>query len=109
MSAPAPSSSARPPRLRLVRSSLRPVGGADADAEWRRVAAAILAITWEVSRHMRELRFGRVHEGLDERREMLGLMRAMPLDANGRACLRSLEEAALESERCIAAMTGKSR
>jgi hypothetical protein len=36
-------------------------------------------------------------------------MRTMQLDANGRSALRSLDEAALESERAIAAMMGKSR
>jgi hypothetical protein len=36
-------------------------------------------------------------------------MRSMQLDANGRACFRSLDEAALESERAIAAMMGKNR
>jgi hypothetical protein len=50
-----------------------------------------------------------VHEELSERRELLGLMRSMQLDANGRACYRSLDEAALESERAIAAMMGKDR
>jgi len=43
------------------------------------------------------------------RRELLGLLRSMPLDANGRCCLRSLDEAALESERAIAAMMGETR
>jgi hypothetical protein len=109
MSAPAAGSRSHRPQLRLVQSSLRPLGALDPRAEWRRVAAAILAITWEVSRHLRDQRFSRVNEDLDERREMLGLMRAMPLDAEGRACLRSLEAAALESERGIAAMTAKSR
>jgi len=40
---------------------------------------------------------------------LLGFMRAMQLDANGRAALRALDEAALESERAIAAMMGESR
>jgi hypothetical protein len=97
------------PHLRLVRSSLRPVTPAEPDAGWRRVAAAILASTWDVTRYLREQRWGRVHEELSERRELLGLMRSMQLDANGRACYRSLDEAALESERAIAAMMGESR
>jgi len=94
------------PHLRLVRSSLAPVAPTERDAGWRRVAAAILASTWDVTRFMREQRWGRVHEELTERRELLGLMRAMQLDAQGRACYRSLDEAALESERAIAAMMG---
>jgi len=95
-----------PPYLRLVRTSLQPVAPSAPDAGWRRVAEAILASTWDVTRFMREQRWGRVHEELSERRELLGLMRAMELDANGRACYRSLDEAALESERAIAAMMG---
>jgi hypothetical protein len=98
-----------PSHLRLVRSSLQPVAPAASDAGWRRVAAAILASTWDVTRHLREQRWGRVHEEISERRELLGLMRAMQLDAQGRACYRSLDEAALESERAIAAMMGESR
>jgi hypothetical protein len=82
---------------------------AEADNGWRRVADAILASTWDVMRYLREQRWGRVHEELSERRELLGLMRSMPLDANGRCCFRSLDEAALESERAIAAMMGESR
>jgi hypothetical protein len=105
-----PASQARhPPRLRLVHSSLAPVSPAAPDSGWRRVAAAILASTWDVTRHLREQRWGRVHEEMSERRELLGLMRAMQLDANGRTCFRALDEAALESERAIAAMMGKSR
>jgi len=103
-----PASQARHPHLRLVRSSLQPASSTEA-AGWRRVADAILASTWDVSRHLRDQRWGRVHEELCDRRELLGLMRAMQLDANGRSALRSLDEAALESERAIAAMMGKSR
>ena len=95
------------PHLRLVRSSLQPVAPAEPDAGWRRVASAILACTWDVTRYLREQRWGRVHEELSERRELLGLMRAMQLDATGRSCFRSLDEAALESERAIAAMMGR--
>ena len=103
-----PASQARHhPHLRLVRSSLHPVAPSEADAGWRRVASAILASTWDVTRFMREQRWGRVHEELSERRELLGLMRSMQLDAHGRACYRSLDEAALESERAIAAMMGR--
>jgi hypothetical protein len=92
------------PHLRLVRSTLQPVTPTEPDAGWRRVASAILASTSDVMRFLREQRWGKVHEELSERRELLGLMRSMQLDANGRACCRSLDEAALESERAIAAM-----
>ena len=97
------------PHLRLVRSSLQPVAPAEPDAGWRRIASAILASTWDVTRFMREQRWGRVDEELNERRELLCFMRSMQLDANGRNCLRSLDEAALESERAISSMMGKSR
>jgi hypothetical protein len=105
-----PASQARhTPHLRLVHSSLQPVSPAAAASGWRRVADAILASTSDVTRHLRELRWGRVHEEMSERRELLGLMRSMQLDANGRSCFRSLDEAALESERAISAMMGKNR
>jgi hypothetical protein len=108
MSVPA-SQLRRTPHLRLVRSSLAPMAPAESDSGWRRVAAAILASTWDVTRFLCEQRWGRVHEELSERRELLGLMRSMQLDATGRACYRSLDEAALESERAISSMMGKSR
>lgn len=98
-----------PPHLRLVHSSLQPVAPAASDAGWRRVADAILASTWDVTRFMREQRWGRVHEEISERRELIGFMRSLQLDANGRAALRALDQAALESERAIAAMMGESR
>jgi len=105
-----PASQARhPPHLRLVRSSLHPVSPAEPDAGWRRVATAILTSTWNVSRYLREQRWGRVHEEISDRRELLGFMRSLQLDANGRTALRALDEAALESERAIAAMMGESR
>ena len=107
MSVPA-SQVRHPPHLRLVRSSLHPVAPSEADAGWRRVASAILASTWDVTRFMREQRWGRVHEEISERRELIGFMRSLQLDANGRAALRALDQAALESERAIAAMMGKS-
>ena len=105
-----PASQARhPPYLRLVRSSLQPGSPAEPDAGWRRVAAAILTSTWNVSRFLHEQRWGRVHEEISERRELIGFMRSLQLDANGRAALRALDQAALESERAIAAMMGESR
>ena len=105
-----PASQARhPPHLRLVRNSLQPVSPAEPDAGWRRVATAILTSTWNVSRYLREQRWGRVHEEISDRRELIGFMRSLQLDANGRAALRALDQAALESERAIAAMMGESR
>jgi hypothetical protein len=95
--------------LRLVHSSLAPVAPTETDSAWRRVASAILASTWDVSRFVREQRWSRVNEEIGDRRELLGLMRGMQLDPNARSCLRSLDEAALESERAIATMMGKSR
>ena len=94
------------PQLRLVRGSLRQLTETT-EGGWRRVASAILGSTWDVSRHLGEQRWGRVNEELSERRELLALMRAMQLDVDGRSCLRSLEEAAHESERAIAAMMGR--
>jgi hypothetical protein len=108
MSVPAPHTRHHP-HLRLVRSSLHPAAPAEADSGWRRVASAILASTGDITRHLCEQRWGRVHEEISERRELLGLMRSMQLDATGRCCFRSLDEAALESERAIAAMMDKSR
>lgn len=109
MSAFISSARSQRPYLRLVRSSLAPLAQAEADNGWRRVAAAILASTWDLSRHLCEQRWGRVTEELSDRRELIDLMRAMQLDVTGRSALRSLDEAALESERAIAAMMGKSR
>ena len=100
---------ARRPHLRLVRSSLARVVPPESETGWRRVATAIITSTWNVSRYLREQRWSRVHEEISERRELLGFMRAMELDANGRAALRALDQAALESERAIAAMMGGSR
>ena len=42
---------------------------------------------------------------MDERRELLTLMQRMYLDADGRRCLLSLEQATHESELAVAAMT----
>jgi hypothetical protein len=94
------------PQLRLVQGSARPVGTA---ASWQRVAAAVLACTHELGRHLLEQRWVRVDEALRERRELLEGMARMALDADGRRCLLSLEQAALESERAILAMMGSAR
>jgi hypothetical protein len=86
-----------------------PAAAVEPESGWRRVAAAIVASTMDLSRHLREQRWGRVKEEMSDRRELLDLLRVMQLDANGRSALRSLDEAALESERAIVAMMGNSR
>jgi len=97
--------SSRRPALRLVASSLRPAGFVDGAPEWRRVAAAVLACTRELSRHLMQQRFGRAEEAMAERRELVSLMKQMHLDADGRRCCKALEQAMTESERAVAAMT----
>jgi len=95
----------RRPALRLVASNLRPAGFADGAPGWRRVADAVLGCTRELGRHLMEQRWGRVDEAVEERRELLEVLRRMRLDADGRRCLISLEGAALESELAVAAIT----
>ena len=89
------------PQLRLVHGSFQP---AKAPTEWQRVAAAVLACTHELSRHLLEQRWVRVDETIRERRELLANMALMSLDAEGRRCLLSLDQAAEESEVAITAM-----
>lgn len=101
------SATSRRPALRLVASNLRPAGFADGAPEWRRVAAAVLACTRELGRHLMQQRWGRVDEAVEERRELLEVLRRMRLDADGRRCLISLEGAARESELAVAAITGR--
>jgi hypothetical protein len=103
------STTARRPALRLVASTLRPVGGSESAPEWRRFAAAVLACTRELGRHLMQQRWGRVDEAMEERRELLMLMKRMYLDADGRRCLLSLEQAAHESELAVAAMINRRR
>ena len=103
------STTARRPALRLVASSLRPAGAGALAPEWRRVAAAVLACTRELGRHLMAQRWGRVDEALEERRELLVLMKRMYLDADGRRCLLSLEQATHESELAIDTMTAGRR
>jgi hypothetical protein len=98
-------STARRPALRLVSSRLQPVGVATGTPEWRRVAAAVLACTRELGRHLMQQRWARVEEALGERRELLALLKRMRLDADGRRCLLSLEQASAESEHAIRAIT----
>ena len=101
------SATSRRRSLRLVSSSLRPIGIPGATPEWRRVAAAVLACTRDLGRHIMQQRWGRVDEAMDERRELLMLMKRMYLDADGRRCLLSLEQATHESELAVAQMTGR--
>ncbi len=99
------SATSRRPALRLVASSLRRAGDSSASPEWRRVAAAVLSSTRELGRHLMQQRWSHVEEAMDERRELLVLMKRMYLDADGRRCLLSLEQAAHESELAVAAMS----
>ncbi len=100
------STTVRRPALRLVASNLRPAGFGDGAPEWRRVAAAVLACTRELGRHLMQQRWGRVDEAIAERRELLEVLRHMHLDADGRRCLISLEGAARESELAVGQITG---
>jgi hypothetical protein len=95
----------RRPALRLVASNLRPAGFVDGAPEWRRVAAAVLACTRELGRHLMQQRWSRVGEAMAERRELLEVLDRMRLDADGRRCLISLRDAARESELAVAAIT----
>jgi hypothetical protein len=97
----------RRPALRLVASNLRPAGFVDGAPEWRRVAAAVLACTRELGRHLMQQRWSRADEAMAERRELIGVLRNMHLDADGRRCLISLEDAARESELAVAAITAR--
>jgi hypothetical protein len=60
--------------------------------------------THELAEHLKEQRWSRVDEALRERRELLAGLAGLPLDGEGRSCLRSLNEATQESESAIAAM-----
>jgi hypothetical protein len=94
------------PQLRLVRGSLQTAAD---QAPWQRVAAAVLGCTHELTQHLLDQRWVRVDEALSERRALLEGMARLRLDADGRRCLLSLEQAALESERAILAMLGSAR
>jgi hypothetical protein len=103
MSAPARHPVRGRPQLTVVHGMRGPVAR-DAASDWRRVASAVLACTHELTQHILEQRWGRVDEALRERRELLGWFARLPLDADGRSALRSLREAAEESEVAIAGM-----
>jgi hypothetical protein len=91
------------PRLTVVRGTRAPVAP-DPAADWRRLAQAVIACTHELGGYLIEHRWGRVHEVMDERRELLTFMQRMDLDTEGRRCLMSLEQAIAESEVAISAM-----
>jgi hypothetical protein len=74
--------------------------------DWRRVAAAVVACTRDLGRHLLEQRWGSADEAMRERRELLDMFARMELDTDGRRCLVALEQAANESERTVAAMLG---
>jgi hypothetical protein len=91
------------PRLTIVRGTHAPVRQ-DPSADWRRLARAVIACTHELGEFLVEQRWGRVHEVLEERRELLGFLQRMDLDGEGRRCLRSLQEAIAESDSAVGAM-----
>lgn len=91
------------PQLRLVRGSFSPV---ISPTDWQRVASAVLACTHELARHLLDQRWVRVDEVMRERRELIDGMGRMLLDADGRRCLLSLQQAANESEQAIKTMAG---
>ncbi len=96
------------PRLTIVRGSHAPLATHRTDspaADWRRVASAVLACTQELARHLLDQRWVRVDELLRERRELLAGLALLPLDAEGRGCLRALEQATGESEAAISRIT----
>ncbi len=108
------SSNAAEPRgarshLRLVSSSLVPHQRLRIIEDWRRVAAAISACTNDLSLELREQRWGNVDEALRERRELLDMLARMQLDAEGRRCLVSLQQAVEESELAVTEMMGTAR
>ena len=90
------------PRLTIVRgthaSRSHPVG------DWRRLARALMACTHELGEFLAEQRWGRVHEVLCERRELLTFLQRMELDVEGRRCLMSIEQAIAESEAAVDTM-----
>ena len=89
------------PQLRLVSSQLQAVQPPPLTEDWRRIAAAVVSCTYDLSQALHEQRWGLVDETLRERRELLELLARLDLDADGRRCLRSLEQALQESEDAI--------
>ena len=91
------------PRLTVVRGTRAPVTQ-EPTADWRRLAQAVIACTHELGGYLIEHLWGRVHEVMGERRELLTFMQRMELDTEGRCCLMSLEQAIAESESAVNAM-----
>ena len=91
------------PRLTVVRGSRAPLAS-DPVSDWRRLAQAVIACTHDLGTCLVEHRWGRVHEVMRERRELLTFMQQMELDTDGRRCLLSLEQATSESESAVNAM-----
>jgi hypothetical protein len=108
MTSPARQTPTGRPRLTVVHGTRAPVP-AEARADWRRLATAVLACTHELTRHLLEQRWSRVVEAMSERRELLACMASLPLDTDGRRCLLSLSQAADESEAALSAMMGENR
>jgi hypothetical protein len=93
------------PQLTVVQGSHH-AGAADDESRWRLAANAVLGCTQELVQHILDQRWGRVAEVLRERRELLAWLARLPLNAEGRGCLRALAQSANESETVIAAMMG---
>jgi hypothetical protein len=91
------------PRLTLVHGTRRDVAR-DPASDWRRLAQAVTACTQELAQHLVEHRWGRVDEAIQERRELLAGIARLPLDGEGRSCLRALTQATEESEAAIVLM-----
>ena len=105
MTLPARETTRGRPRLTIVRGTRAPMVG-DVASDWRRLAAAVLACTQELTRHLLEQRWSKVDESVKERRELLTWLARAPLDAEGRRCLLSLSQAADESDAAIRSMMG---
>lgn len=90
------------PRLTVVRGTH--ASRSHPAADWRRLAQAVIACTHELGEFLVEQRWGRVHEAMCERRELLAFLQRMELDTEGRRCLMSLEQAIAESEAAVNAM-----
>ena len=96
------------PHLTVVHGSRAPLPR-DPASDWRRLARAVMACTYELAQHLVEHRWSRVDEALRERRELLAGFERLTLDGEGRSCLRALTQAADESEFALAAMMGARR
>jgi hypothetical protein len=66
----------------------------------------VLGCTRDLAQHLLEQRWSRVDELMRERRELLGWLGRLPLDAEGVCALRALTQAADESEAAIGVMLG---